>query len=75
MDNTLFRTSLLIIGICGISGVLVDIDHFISYYFIPEWSGRFLHTPILFTCCVVLCGLITYLGGLLLGSILTGGLK
>jgi hypothetical protein len=71
MDNMGTRNALLTFGICGITGVLVDIDYIISYYLIPEWSRHFLHTPLLVTSCLVLVGLGTYLGRLLIRMVLT----
>jgi len=65
------RNALLTFGLCGTVGVLVDIDHIISYYLIPEWSRRFLHTPLLVTSCLMLVGLGTYLGRLLIRMVLT----
>ncbi len=62
--------ALLVFGICGTVGVLVDIDHLVSYYLIPEWSARFLHTPLLIASSVVILGLGTYLGGLLIRMVL-----
>ena len=64
------RNALLAFVICGIAGVLVDVDHVISYYFVPEWGGHFLHPPLFVASCVVLVGLSAYLGGLLLRQIL-----
>ena len=67
--------ALLVFGICGIVGVLVDLDHVISYYLVPQWSGRFLHTPLLVVSSAVLCGLITYIGGLFIRMVLKKGLS
>jgi len=61
--------------LCGIAGVLVDIDHPIAYYLLPEASGRFLHTPILVICCLVLCALGAYLTGLYFRLVLTNRKK
>lgn len=59
----------LFVGLlCGTVGVLVDIDHVISYYI--GWNDHFLHTPLLIISGAVLCCLIAYLGGLLYRSIL-----
>jgi len=63
---------LWVILLCGLAGVLVDIDHPIAYYLIPEWSGRFLHTPLLIGSSIVLCGCCAYIGGLLLRMVLGG---
>jgi len=65
------RTTLLVFGVCGIAGVLVDVDYVILYYFVPEWSRRFLHTPLLITASIVICCLGTYLGGLYIRVVLT----
>ena len=68
-------TSLLAFWLCGVAGVLVDIDHPIAYYLLPEASGRFLHTPILVICCLVLCALGAYLTGLYFRLVLTSRKK
>jgi len=65
-----FGVPLWVIVLCGVIGVLVDIDHPIAYYFIPEWSGRFLHTPLLIASGLVLCGCCSYTAGLLLRMVL-----
>lgn len=64
------RTTLFIVGICGTVGVLVDIDHIIAYYLIPQWSEKFLHAPLLITSSIVILGLGAYLGGLYLRMVL-----
>ena len=69
------NASLLAFCVCGIAGVLVDIDHIIANLLLPELSGRFLHTPLLIASSVVLCGLGAYLGGLFCGLVLTKGKK
>ena len=61
-------TALLVGILCGIIGILIDIDHPISH--LNGWSGRFLHTPLLTVSGVVLCGLIAYFGGLFAGVVL-----
>lgn len=70
MGNTLRSTSLHVFWLCGVAGVLVDIDHPIAYYLLQEASRRFLHTPILIVSCIVLCCLGTYLGGLFVKLVL-----
>jgi len=64
------RNALLAFVICGIAGVLIDVDHLISYCFVPEWDRHFLHAPLLIASCAVLVGLGAYLGGLLIRQIL-----
>ena len=61
---------LWVILLCGVVGILVDIDHLIAYYLVPKWSERFLHTPLLIISCAVLCGCGAYLGGLLVRLVL-----
>jgi hypothetical protein len=69
MSHNLLRgNALLVFWFCGIAGVLVDIDHPISY--LLNLPGRFLHTPLLIASSLVLCGCGAYLGGLLVGKIL-----
>ncbi len=67
---TLRSASLLAFWLCGIAGLLVDIDHPIAYYLLQEASGRFLHTPILIVGGIVLCCLGTYLAGLFIRLVL-----
>jgi len=59
------HTTFLIGLLCGVIGVLVDLDHVIAYYI--GRSNRFLHTPLLIVSSIVICGALAYLGGLLLG--------
>ncbi len=49
---------LYVIGICGVVGVLVDLDHIIAF------GGRFLHTPLLIGSGVILIGCCAYIAGL-----------
>ena len=64
-------TSLLVFWLCGVAGVLVDLDHPIAYYLLPELGGRFLHTPILIAGGLLLGGLGAYLAGLYFRLVLT----
>ena len=57
--------ALLVFGLCGVVGVLIDLDHPLAYYCLHKSNLRFLHKPILIVSCLVLCGLGAYLGGLL----------
>ncbi len=65
--------SLLAFWLCGVAGVWVDIDHPIAYWWLPELSGRFLHTPLLIACGIVLFSLGAYLAGLYFKLVLTRG--
>jgi len=67
-----FGVPLWIILLCGLVGILIDIDHPIAYYWIRDLDGRFLHTPLLIASCVVLCGCGAYIGGLLIRMVLGG---
>ncbi len=67
-----FGVPLWVILLCGVLGVLVDIDHPIAHYLIPEWSGRFLHAPLLIISGVVLCGCCAYCAGLYIRLVLGG---
>jgi len=61
-----FRVGIL----CGLVSVLPDIDHIISYYWLKELDGRFLHTPILIwagTLIVIMCA---YYSGLYIKLVL-----
>lgn len=60
--------ALFVIGLCGLVGVLVDVDHLISIvlwkYWLPQITeGRILHTPIFVISCLSIC----YLGARLRG--------
>ena len=72
LHHTLRGVPFWIILVSGIFGILIDIDHPISHYLLPSWSGRFLHTPILIGSCIVLCVLGAYCGGLYAKYLLGG---
>ena len=61
---------LWVIVLCGVVGILVDIDHPISYYWLRSLDGRFLHTPLLIGCGCVLLGVGAYIAGLLVKLVL-----
>lgn len=63
------RSSLFAFLLCGFIGVLVDLDHLVSFLLWKYWNsniseGRILHTPILIICCLAFCFVGTYLPGL-----------
>jgi len=54
----------LLIGLlCGVVGVLVDLDHVVAFF--VKRGGRIFHPYLLVVSSIGLCGLIAYLGGLL----------
>jgi len=71
------RGPLLAFGLCGIIGVLVDIDHLIA---LSIWghigteitNGRFWHTPLFIISCIGICYLGAYLRGLYPKLVLIG---
>jgi len=66
MEDIMGEYNALLVGLlCGIVGVLVDLDHVIGHYL--GWDSHFLHTPLLIVSGAVICGALAYLGGLLLG--------
>ena len=67
-----FSIPLWVIVLCGVIGILVDLDHPIAYYWLTKFNGQFLHTPLLIISCVVLCGCGAYIGGLLIRVVLRG---
>jgi len=63
------RSALRIVGICGIVGVLVDLDHAIALLLWRYWNpavteGRIWHTPLFIAACVGICCLGTRIGRL-----------
>jgi hypothetical protein len=54
---------LRVIGICGLVGVLVDIDHPISYWF-TGYDSRAAHIPLAIICFIMLCSIGAYCGRL-----------
>jgi len=61
--------ALLTFGLCGLAGVLVDVDHFISpvlwrYWFPQITEGRLWHTPLFILTSLVICYLLSRLPGL-----------
>ena len=69
--------TLFTFGLCGLAGVLVDIDHFASVviwrYWLP-WitEGRLFHTPLFIITSLIICYVYTYLGRLYHKPILIG---
>ena len=57
LHRKVFGVPLWAIGLCGLVGMAVDLDHPIAYYLLQNWSGRFLHTPLAVASCLVLCGI------------------
>jgi hypothetical protein len=62
---------LYIIGYCGLAGILIDLDHPISYW-ITGKATRAAHSVIGIACCIILCGIIAYCGRLYYKLILRG---
>ena len=54
---------LWVIGCCGLAGILVDIDHPISYW-ITGKATRADHIPLAIISCIILCGVSPCIGGL-----------
>ena len=59
-----------VIGICGLAGVLVDIDHLFSDW-ITGYHSRAAHIPLAIISCIILCGIGTYCGRLYYKLVLT----
>ncbi len=58
-----------IIGLCGLTGVLVDFDHFLALflwqYVNPNIDqGRLWHTPLFIITGLAICGICAHLGRL-----------
>lgn len=65
------HSALCVIGICGLVGISLDIDHLIA--FLLGWSlkdYRWLHMPVFIVCCVCLCFVSAYLGRLFVKLVL-----
>jgi len=60
---------LWVIGTCGLVGLLVDIDHPITYGLTGK-ATRADHIPLAITSCLILCGVSAYIGGLYCGLVL-----
>ena len=54
---------LWVIGGCGLAGILVDIDHPITYWFTGK-ATRADHIPLAIISCIILCGVSACIGGL-----------
>src|SRR5271157_3080258 len=62
---------LWVIGCCGLAGVLVDIDHPITYW-ITGKASRADHIPLAIISCLILCGVSACIGGLYCQLVLRG---
>lgn len=59
------RSALLVFGLCGAAGVLLDVDHAISillwhFWFPSITEGRIWHTPVFIACGLALCYLVSH---------------
>jgi len=70
IHSQVFGVPLWVIVLCGVVGVLVDIDHPVAHYWLTGLDGRFLHKPLLVISSIVFCGFCTYTAGLLTGVVL-----
>jgi hypothetical protein len=61
---------LWIVGLCGLAGVLIDIDHLISYWNRGHFS-QVAHIPVAVVSFFVLCVACACCGGLYLKLVLT----
>jgi uncharacterized membrane protein len=52
-----------VIGCCGLAGILVDIDHPITYWLTGK-TTRADHIPLAIISCIILCGVSACIGGL-----------
>ena len=71
------RSALRIVGLCGLVGVLVDLDHLISlivwrYVNSGITEGRIWHTPLFLIACAGICYLVSRIGGLHFKLVLGG---
>ena len=65
-DCVIFMRSFLTFGLCGIFGILPDLDHIIAYSLGISNSSdvRIWHPTIFFVCCAIIFCYGAYLGGL-----------
>ncbi len=63
-----------VIGLGGLAGVLLDLDHPISYW-IAGYTSRAAHIPFALISSLVLCGVSAYCGGLYCKVVLTKNRK
>jgi membrane protein YqaA with SNARE-associated domain len=67
--NTLFGyVSFFIFGICGLAGVLVDLDHVAAYFL--QTDARFCHQALLIVAGLIFGGIVAYFIGFYLKYIL-----
>ena len=62
---------LWVIGACGLAGILVDIDHPITYW-ITGKASRADHKTLAIISCLILCGVSAYIGRLYTKLVLKG---
>jgi hypothetical protein len=60
---------LWVIGVCGLAGVLVDLDHLFPYW-ITNITCKSAHKPLAIISCIILCGIGAYCGRLYIRMVL-----
>ena len=70
-DITVLGVPLWVILLCGVLGVLIDLDHPIAYYRLNKSHSRFLHTPILIISGCIFFISLSCIGGLLYKAVLS----
>ena len=74
MVHHILRSKPFHIGfMCGAISLLLDIDHIISYYWLKELDGRFLHTPLLIWAGTLIFIMCSYHSGLYAKLVLKRG--
>ena len=63
-------TPLRVFCVCGLVGLLVELDHVVSYVYQGQ-ASRFAHQGIMLASSVILIIAGTYIGGLILGMVLS----
>lgn len=71
------RRAFRVFWICGLAGVLVDLDHIASLILWKLWfpwitEGRIWHTPLFILSCLGICYLVSSLGGFYPKLVLVG---
>jgi hypothetical protein len=73
------RTTLYILGVCGLASVLVDLDHAVSliwwrFFDSTLTEGRICHAPLFTLASLAFCGMVPFTRGLYNKLVLIGAI-